>query len=521
MLNNQSFDDRLPPTEQLLIMGGDARIALDPFSGLNKYGCQQFPDPDLLAFGSSTASVISTTGFAAANRLRHKLLRDIATESHTTVYAREIQRVRSEFLRSCELSDLTGLEAVFAASGTDAHLIATQYAGSGESMPALVVMVEANETGRGVVAALSGRHPDTVVGSKNNAVIEGLRIAGSSAFEVVPVPIRLADGAPRLLADVDAQVESLVNEAVALGRRVLLILVDQSKTGLIAPSPACVSMLHHRLPDSVDVLVDACQFRIAPPTLRTYLQQGFMVALTGSKFVTGPSFSAVLLLPFAAAQQLRQRKFPQALFLYSSRANWPASWDTADVLDSETNFGLLLRWEAALEEMQRFREIPQAAIINFLQIFAQVIRHRLANDPAFEPLPVLQLDRRPLIEASSWDHLQTIFSFLLYRPETDTGRIPLCREETLIVYKQLQVGLAENSPFNRTNPSGGIASLRCQFGQPVACGSRNGIEVSALRICVSARLIIEAASQDGKGAAVVIEGALAALSKAAWIAGNL
>jgi hypothetical protein len=519
MLNNQP-PDSLPPTEQLLVAGGDARIALDPCSGLNKYGCRPLPDPDLLAFGSSTASVISTIGFAAANRLRQKLLRDIATEPRATVYARETQRIRSELLRLCEVSDLTGLEVVFATSGTDAHLIAAQYAGSGESTPALVVMVEADETGRGAAAALSGHHPD-MVGSQSNAVIEGLRIAGSCTLEVVSVPVRFLDGTPRRLADVDAQVESLVNEAVALGRRVLLTLVDQSKTGLIAPSPACVSRLHRRLPDSVDVLVDACQFRIAPPTLRAYLGQGFMVALTGSKFVTGPSFSAVLLLPFAAAQQLRQRKFPQALFLYSSRANWPASWDTAGVLNGETNFGLLLRWEAALEEMQRFREMPQAAIINFLQIFAEVIRHRLTNDSAFEPLPVLQLDRRPLIDAGSWDHVQTIFSFLLYRTATNAGRIPLCREETLFVYKQLQAGLAENPPTNRANPSGGIASLRCQFGQPVACGNRNGIEVSALRICVSARLIIEAVSQDGKGAVAVIEGALAALSKAASIAGNL
>jgi hypothetical protein len=512
--------DSLPPTEQLLIMGGDARIALDQPSGLNKYGCQPFPDPNLLAFGSSTASVISTTGFAAANQLRQKLLRYIATESHAIVYAREIQRIRTKLLQLCELSDLTGLEAVFATSGTDAHLIAAQYVGSGESSPTLVIMVEANETGSGVSAALSGCHFNKT-GSQNAAATENGQIAGSNTIEVVSVPIRFADGTPRQLADVDRQVESLANDAVALGHRVLLILVDQSKTGLIAPSLACVSGLYRRLQGSINVLVDACQFRIAPPTLRTYLEQGFMVALTGSKFVTGPSFSAVLLLPFMVAQQLRQKNFPPALYPYTSRANWPISWDAANGLNSDVNFGLLLRWEAALDEVQRFRMMPQIAIIYFLQSFAQVILHRLASDPAFESLQVPQLDRSPLIESNSWDHLQTVFPFLLYHPETSVGRLPLRREETLRVYKQLQTDLTESPAFNHVDSSGDIASLRCQFGQPVACGNRDGIEVSVLRICVSARLIIEAVSQGGKGATAVIEDALAALDKAALIVGNL
>ncbi|MDD2913789.1 MAG: hypothetical protein PHP70_00575 [Gallionella sp.] len=515
MPNNQP-PDALPPTEQLLTSGGDARIALDPSSGLNKYGCPPLPDPELLSFGSSTASVISTAGFAAANQLREKLLRAIATEPHATVYARETQRIRSELLRLCELSDLAGLEVVLATSGTDAHLIAAQYAGSGQATPTLVLMVEANETGSGVAAALSGHQADTT-GQPDTAAIDAPRIANSSALEVVSVPIRLADGAARSLADVDNQIESLANEAVALGRRVLLILVDQSKTGLIAPSPACAAKLHHSLPDSLDILVDACQFRIAPPTLRAYLEHGFMVALTGSKFVTGPSFSAALLLPLSAAQRLRQRPFPTALQPYSCRGNWPTNWDSADVLNSDANFGLLLRWEAALEEMRRFHALPQTAIVNFIQSFDHAVRQHLTNDPAFEILPVPQLDRSPLIENNRWDHLQTVFSFLLYHPKISSGRMPLCREETLHVYKQLQTNLAKIA----ANQTGDIGALRIQLGQPVACGKRNGIEVSALRLCASARLIADAVSADDKGVAATMEQALAALSKAALIAGTL
>ena len=114
---------------------------------------------------------------------------------------------------------------------------------------------------------------------------------------VLSVPLRLVDGAPRALADVDAEVSVKVDAAVSSGGRVLLVMVDQSKTGLIAPSSACVAGLHRRHGGCVEVLVDACQLRLAPTALRDYLRQGFMVAVTGSKFLTGPSFSAALLLP--------------------------------------------------------------------------------------------------------------------------------------------------------------------------------------------------------------------------------
>jgi hypothetical protein len=47
---------------------------------------------------------------------------------------------------------------------------------------------------------------------------------------------------------------------------------------------------------------------------------------------------------------------------------------------------------------------------------------------------------------------------------------------------------------------------------------RDGVAVSALRLCVSARLIVEAVANDGVGATAVIERAMAALDKTAQLA---
>ncbi len=468
-----------PSTAQLLISGGDARIALDAQSRLNRYGCPALPDPALLAFGSSTASVISPAGFTAAEKLRERLLNKTAGDTLELRCAHELQRIRRELLQ--DVSDLA-VELVFAASGTDVHFMVARYVARASDSPLTVVMVEEDETGSGVVAAMLGMNP---VSSENGQAEKPV------ALEVLKVALRETDGTSRPSASVDADVMALVDGAIALSRRVLLVMVDQSKTGLIAPSPACVAQLHQTFSGRVDVLVDACQFRIAPPTLRAYLQQGFMVAVTGSKFFTGPSFSAALLLPVRADERPGLRAFPRAAALGTTLS------------DDYGNFGLLLRWEAALVELQRFRALPQVQVIHAMQVFAQAITRRLSEEVHFEPLPVPPLDRRPLSDRQSWDRLQTIFPFLLYRVTALGERIPLTREETAHIYRELSSG----------------NGLRCQFGQPVACGARKGVAVSALRLCLSARQLSDALEQHGRGIAEVIAEAMAALDKTVSLIG--
>ncbi|MBZ0091757.1 MAG: hypothetical protein K8F27_06000 [Sulfuricellaceae bacterium] len=468
---------------------------------MNLYGCPPFPESEVAAFGSSTASAISETGFAAASRLRSRLLKEVDVLPRELIYAREMNRIRRELLTLCGVSDLAGLEVAIAASGTDAHLFAAHLA-EDEGQPSFIVMIDAAETGSRVPMALCG------AGSE-----------GRPVREVLTVPVRLADGSPRPAAEVDGDVDALVSVAVAKGRRVLLILVDISKTGFIAPSPACVLKLQRRFPDSVDVLVDACQFRVAPPTLRAYLEQGFMVTITGSKFVTGPTFSGALLIPETAARKIRARPFSRALSEIANPADWPLDWFPDG---TQANFGLLLRWEAALEDLRAFYAVPDEAVMRFILSFSDVVQARLASDPFFEALATPRPDRRPLIGAASWDSLQTIFPFLLFHTEPHRAKVPLSREQTALVNRLLQLDLAVDTPASVDVASfGSLASLRCQLGQPVNCGVIEGVPVSALRLCLSARLIVEATAQNGLNASKIIERALAVLDKTARIAASL
>jgi hypothetical protein len=482
----------LPPISRMLSGGGDTRIVCDSRSGENKYGCKPEPDPAILAYGSSTASTITPASLAAAERLRLRVMRAARVEPAAVTYARELERLRGELIGLCGLDASAGVEVIFAASGTDIHLIAAQLAREDETSAPVAVMIEAIETGSGVPAALGGRHFSDCT-ALGHTVASGAGIAGSGGVEIAAVAGRAADGAPRAAALIDAEVEALVAAAIGAGKRVLLNLVDVSKTGLIAPSLGCALDLRRRYADALDVLVDGCQFRLAPATLAAYLRQGFWVALTGSKFVGGPAFSGALLLPDAAARRLRGRELPAGLSAYSAAGEWPSSFAVSQ--PAVENYGLLLRWEAALAELRAFRVLPEAAIAGFVEAFASAARERLANDPAFTPLAVPALDRAALRGEKSWDGTPTIFPFILC-----AGGSPLSRMQTARVHALL-------------------AKDRCQLGQPVVCGRLNGMAVSALRLCLSARLIVDAVSPKGRGPAAVIAEAQLALTRAALLAG--
>ncbi len=457
-VHNDLKYNALLDTLALLVQGGDSRIAIR--SGLNEYGCKPCPDPELISFASSTASTISDSGLVAADLLRKK----IGNTPDPVVFDHELKRIREEIISLCELADFPDLNLVFAASGTDAHLIASRLIA-----PDHILMAQGSETGRGVAQALSGHHFSTKSSYRDN-LIKGEALAKGTTCPVFEIRLRNIDGNLRKIESIDHEVCSQVESLTHKGTKVLLVVADISKTGMLAPSPYVAHMLKEKYPDRLEVLIDACQFRLASSTLRTYLAKGFMVAFTGSKFLTGPAFSGALLIP----DSVNHLKTPLGLSPYSSCYEWPASMRSA-YLSDKINMGLLLRWEAALTEFRTFKTIPEAALEDFLKKFAQTVLCLINNNPNLESLPVPPLDRTAFTGARSWDQIQTIFPFRIH----SNGRY-LGSDKTRNLYDLLQQDLScfSDSP---------AAGLRCCLGQPVSLSEQD----SALRVCASARLAVE------------------------------
>ncbi|MBV9512368.1 MAG: hypothetical protein JO303_19020, partial [Caulobacteraceae bacterium] len=384
-------------------------------------------------------------------------------------------------------------------SGTDAHLIAAELFAGPSAAPTLCIDVEPEETGSGVPRALAGRHFSgwTALGSP---VVEGAA-ASSGGTEFAALAAREPDGTLRADAEVEAGLDALVHQAARAGRRALLTVADVSKTGLISPGLDAVLAVRRRYAGVLEVMVDACQFRLSPASLKAYLDLGFLVAVTGSKFLCGPTFSAALLVPERLAEALRKRLPRSGLRAYSAAAEWPADWIARAALTEAANFGLLLRWEAALAELRTFRALPDAASRAFAAGFAEAVQGRLAADPAFELLPIRPPDRRAIGAADDgWDAFPTIFPFLLRHTEGPHDGGFLSVAATRDVYRSL---ISAPSPV--------------MLGQPVACGERRGRPISALRLCNSARLMVDGAA-DGEG---VIARTLGALDAVAAVAGAM
>lgn len=486
----------LPDTSSLLVSGGDTRIVPDTLTGRTMYGCRPSPEVDLVALGSSTASSISAKSWAAADTLRQTCLEQLQSQPESLVYAAQMELLRAELLSLCGFVASDEVNAVFAASGTDLHLLATQWL-----RPQRTVMITQTETGSGVPAAVQGQHFNRL-SSCGGAVAMGA-LVGDWQGELFMMAAREADGSLRDAASVAAQCTALVTEAAEAGQRVLLILTDVSKTGLIFPDVDTVLRLKQRWPAQVEVLVDACQFRLSAQTIRAYLAQHCMVALTGSKFISGPTFCGALLIPPATAAQYRNTAMASGTHIYSNAADWPKDWLAGQSLPAATNFGLLLRWEAAMAELRIFFAVPGPRITRFLQDFAAAVKMRLAHDPCFAALPAAPLCRRTLGHEDSWDTEQTIFSFIIYRQDEPAGRRPLLPDETRQVYEVLR------------HPGAGTETRRFQLGQPVPCGERDGVAVSALRLCVSVPMIVAACQGEAvdNDADAAIADAMAALDK--------
>ena len=485
------------------------KLICDRERGLEKYGCSHLPDPKTLAYGSSTASNVSSKSYVAAEKLYKKIEYELLCEAPPLIYERAVSDLRTKLIKAHHLEDMEGLDVFFAASGTDLHLLTAQLARSADKSPLHAIMVETSETGSGVLSALSGRH--FVNSAPYNDVIVGDTIGLGCNIEVTTVPIRLKDGKLRDSAEIDDEIRAIVEKSVAEGKRVLLNTVDVSKTGLIAPSLDAILDLHQRFSDKIIFLIDACQFRLSPETLKAYLLKGFWVAVTGSKFFTGPTFSGALFLPKEAAEKLKDTYISPALRAYSSKAEWPKDWKAREELAANVNFSLLFRWEAALEEMRAFQTLPVDKIKNFFDEFSVIIQNRLASDPLFEALPLPTLDRKALNIPPSWDNVTTIFPFFLRRFGSKDGL--LSNDQSTELYRLLGKDLTgDHKPE--------VASLTCQLGQPAKCGEREGQTLGALRMCMSGRLAFDALSPEGRGAETVISEALLALDKIAYLAKN-
>jgi hypothetical protein len=477
------------PLSDLLLSGGDDRLLMVGRSGINVYGCTPTPRSDVAEFASSTATTISKRAFDRAERAQAQLAERAESEGIETAFESRMEELRAELRATLRISEET--EIVFAPSGTDGALFAVFLARALLGAPIDNIMMVSDETGRGIPFASIGRH-FSICTALGNSVMKGEPVEGlPRGMASLGFSGRDVEGAPVDTAQIDKTVTSMVQQAIGQGKRVLLNAMDCSRTGLSGPSLSCLEDLASRWPDSVLVLVDACQMRLTREDLNAYLARNFMVLVTGSKFFTGPAFSGALLVPKDVADRAADiADVPVGLGAYTARASWPRRWSgIRDGLPLEQNVGEWLRWEAALAEMQAYYKVPRAFRRGAVDAFNIAFSAYSDEIDGIDAAPGLSL---------SQGLRRSIAPFFLTRQ----GR-RLTVDEATALYRRLNDEIALAAPG------------ACHLGQPIAFGLGPKENAGAFRASLSARIVSDAwAAGDPTTALRRLNGEIARLGAA-------
>lgn len=478
------------PIEKLLLSGGDERLAIAPGESLNAYGCSAYPCPEALAFASSTASTISERAYTRAKHARDAVIADALQAGIEEAFDTRLEALRLELKDRLGVSD-PSVKVVFAPSGTDSQLHAVFATGEVLKGPITTIVVGADQTGSGTAFTSLACHfgERTALGAN---VGKGARVAGL-AHDIDCVRIDLCDraGAPLDVAAVDTAVECAAARAIAEGRRVVLMAMDRSKLGWHAPSRNCIETICARWTHNVQVVIDACQARLDNRRISAHLERGHIVLVTGSKFFSGPPFSGAMLVPSRVSAILAKSDPPLGFFDYSTRSDWPRAWQRLRTqLPRQMNYGLWLRWEAALAEMHDYFAVPRTARRVLLERFYDAVRMRIAASRSLELIASPAPDPGDMLDDDEMG-VPTIVPFLIRH----NGRL-LSPSQCAALYAALNRDMTASLPPSASAHDRWYAVQICHIGQPVAISGPGGEPTAALRISASARLVSDCWTGD-------------------------
>jgi hypothetical protein len=507
------------PLEQILVAGGDTRLRVDPARGLNRYGTAPRPRPEAVHFSSSTASSISDYGFRLCDALRRRLLRRGLADSApaATLWADLADHVRQE------IGAMLGLEPdqadiVLAASGTDTELLAVLLAlAADDARPLTNVLIAPEETGRGVLLAGEGRFFDEATAA-GPAVRKGEPAWPERRIATRAVAIRDGAGRVRPAEAIAAEVRRQATEALAAGHRVLVHVLLGSKTGISAPPLEIVEGLRQLDGERIDVVVDACQLRVTPSLLGALVRRGWMVQVSGSKFLTGPAFSGALVVPTA----LRGRRGAAAALLAAASAvgrpeDWPGGWRTACEAGGlpPPSFGVLFRWAAALGEARLLRAVPRALHRAAFERFRAALHDRLEASQALVPLPTPDRHLADLGEEPPSLAARSIICFAIAIQDGGHRRLATL-DQCQSLFELLNRDVSGSLP-GLTPAESRLAARPAHIGQPVVLRPDSAEAPTVLRLVVGARFFTTVGfAADGDTEAALkgqIADAVAALDK--------
>jgi hypothetical protein len=407
---------------ELLTSGCDERVFIHEKTATNKYHLNPLQYQRSLQRGSCTCNILTPEGHLVADRF----LTDIPTLDYQEVVASQTRRIKS--LLTCQSMD--EFEVVFTPSGSDAMYVPLMFQSELNPQQTIINVVSCpEELGSGsVVAAQAKYYADWNQFGERINIHES--VAGAPKVDTFFLPARDESGS---ILNRKQAISDIIN--TNLGRPIIVNLVFSSKSG-IEDDLAIID----GFPTGVMWVVDMCQFRADKALIHSLLGKGVMLMVTGSKFYQAPPFCGALLVPAPWINVLQLcdassvSAFSQLFSCYDFPNQLPGFVDT---LPDYKNWGLRMRWQVALEEMEAYRAIPEDISNLWIRRWRRVVTDRLELNSLFTMMPDKELTSHSIISffIVVGDHELTM-------PELKTvfDNIVTSRHEGLIGYEKIFIG---------------------------------------------------------------------------------
>ena len=502
----------------VMTMGGDDRLVTGG-GGLNKYFTGPQPQPAVIARSSSTSSNVSQVGFLAAQQLFNRLHGALGDGDVVRCFEHAMKDIRQQVKYYWGAQASAPCYVITTPSGSDAEMLPTIAALLRKkewqpnvkfSRPLVVnIVIASGEVGSGTVLASKLCHFSSLA-PVGKSVEAGTQIAGVMAgvVEVVEIKIRNDQGVVVSDQDLENRLASLLHQMIEQNQQqVVLHMVHACKTGLGAPRDIFLQAMKQKYKDDLVVVVDAAQLRVNQSFVGTWLDSGFWVFLTGSKFLGGPSFSGALLIPSREAELLAaapSNKIPLGLGDYFTPADCDDFFvNMCEVLPVWYNVGLSLRWAAALAEVARFCSVPVDRQDRGINHWAGGVRSLVKQSKRLKLLEEAVCANDNGLFHSYIGKCNSVVSFGM-QVTLGEGRDQFLNLVQLRkVYELMTLDLSDRIK-NLSSELQNIAATPCLIGQPVQVAT-TGPCTAVLRIAIAVPEIFKAIGHERVDPAVLID----------------
>jgi hypothetical protein len=473
------------PTEYLLMSGGDLRLNIDEFQLLNKYGCRPFPRPEAFTFASSTATSVSNFAFDKTDKVRTILIQNSLKKGLKNATIEFAELLKNNLRKALKITNEN--QIIFSPSGTDSALQIAAITQIASQKEITHVLVASDETGSGVPATLKGCHFENT-SALNFPVKKGDKIEGFRDVDLIKISLRDENGSLKSSEQLDKEVFTAISETNELGRHIVLHAMDQSKLGYQSPSEKMVQSLKKLHNLSIQIIVDGSQLRLDPRDIQNYLNKGYIVTITGSKYFTGPPYCGALIVPKSVSQSINaiKKTLPKGLTNYYNHSDWPTSWFCSKDLSEGFNYGSYMRWNAAIVEMDRYYRTPILYRNLGIEMFCNFVEDSIKDAAFLEPLFG---DETKINTYNSEEfglrNIRTIFPFFILKDNT-----ALSVENVKKLYTLLNSDISDQFEESSLEVIR-LAAQKCHIGQAVNVKYGTDFQSAVLRISLGARVISE------------------------------